>query len=247
MNTFLEKLAKEDNPGKRLDLIDEALRPPEPQVLDTCVLQNLDWVDRRIEEAGSVIWDDITITDLKQKYGADLADDLIDLGTLYKEFEYRGGYPWLVCKASVEEASLFQGEKGDRLRGLLRFLIGHQRDWSMDAYPGIAGGLLLDANPNHVSPLILKALNVKKAKEVHSETGPLAFIPDRGDRKIAAVALLSNIPIVLTSDRATFWKHRESLKEMGLQIMRPSELLSLYLPYWNAMNVEFKRRHVQKY
>jgi hypothetical protein len=42
-------LASETHPDKRMDLIDDALCPPEPQLIDTCLLQNLDWVDRRRE------------------------------------------------------------------------------------------------------------------------------------------------------------------------------------------------------
>ena len=72
-----------------MNLIEEALRPPEPQILDTCVLQNLDWIDRKLEAEGSVIWDDAAVADLERKYGVDLANDLIDLGILYKRNEIR--------------------------------------------------------------------------------------------------------------------------------------------------------------
>jgi hypothetical protein len=226
-----------------MDLIEEVLRPPEPQILDTCVLQNLDWVDRRLEEAaGTVIWDDIAVTNLEQQYGADMATDLIDLGTLYKEFEHRSGYPWLVCKAAMDEAGLLHGRKGARLNDLLRFFSGHQDDWADDTYPHIAKGLLLSSRPSRVSPLILRSLGVKSAEEVCTETGPLALLPDRGDRMVAAHALFSNIPVVLTTDRATFWTHREALSGLGLRVMRPSELLRLYVPYWKAMDAEFARR-----
>lgn len=91
--------------ARRLDLIEETLRPPEPQLLDTCVLQNLDWVDRQLEAAdGAVIWGDEEEHALIGRYGVDLAHDLLDLGTLYKCLEDRGGYPWLVCNSAIEEA-----------------------------------------------------------------------------------------------------------------------------------------------
>jgi hypothetical protein len=170
-----------------------------------------------------------------------MASDLIDLGTLYKEFEHRSGYPWLVCKAAVEEAALLHGPRGERLRNLLAFFTGHQDGWTDDAYPGIAKGLLLSSGPFRVSPLILRALGVESAEEVHAETGPLAFLPDRGDRMVAAHALLSNVPVVLTMDRATFWAHRAPLNALGLRAMRPSELLSLYVPYWREVDAELAR------
>jgi hypothetical protein len=87
---FEARLSAESDPGKRMDLIDEVLRPLEPQLLDTCVIQNLDWVDRERERAA---WDGDTRKKLIERYGQDLAEDLIDLGTLYIEFESQSGYP----------------------------------------------------------------------------------------------------------------------------------------------------------
>ena len=178
--TLEEPWAAESDPGKRMRLIDDALRPPEPQLLDTSVLQNLDWVDRCREPTGCVTWDDESIARLTERYGSKLANDLLDLGTLYTEFEERSGYPWLVCNGAIDEAELLGGEKGDRLRRMIEFLAGHQDDWCSDAYPGIAQSLLLTRRPYRVSPLILKALGVRSADDVSSPTGPLAFLPDRG-------------------------------------------------------------------
>ena len=235
-------LAVESDAGKRMDLIDGALRPPEPQLLDTCVLQNLDWVDRLRESTGNVTWDDESVERLVKRYGRDLANDLLDLGTLYTEFEARSGYPWLVCNTAIDEANLLSGEKGDRLRRMIDFLAGHQEEWCSNTYPGIAKGLLLAHRPYRISPLILKALTVQCAEDVSSPAGPLAFLPDRGDRLIAAHALLANIPVVLTTDRRTFWERRDQLGPLGVSVMRPGELLELYEPYWIALNGEFARR-----
>ena len=212
----------------------QALRPLEPQLLDTCVLQNLDWIDRQLEPTGSVIWDEAATAKLVQRFGVDLAYDLLDLGTLYKRFEYDGHYPWLVCNGAVDEAGLLRGEKGERLGQMIEFLAGHQNDWGHDAYPGISQGLLLTEKPGRVTPLMLRALGVTSAEQVHDARGPLAFLPDRGDRLIAAHALLSNIPIVLTTDRKTFWQCRGQLAQFGLEVVRPGELLERYERYWSA-------------
>ena len=235
-------LTTEGDPAARMGLIDETLRPPEPQLLDTSVLQNLDWVDRHLESRGSITWDDRAVDNLARRYGPDLADDLVDLGILYKEFENRSGYPWLVSRAVQGEVTQTGGIKGDRLGSLLRFFRGHQDDWSVDTYPGIAQGLLFRAHPARVSPLLLRGLGVSSVDEVCSATGPLGFLPDQGDRTIAGEALVANIPIVLTTDRATFWRHRAQLGDMGLAVMRPTELLKLYEPYWEALDEEFTRR-----
>jgi hypothetical protein len=240
-----DRLARESDAGRRMDLIDDALRPPEPQLLDTCVLQNLDWVDRQREATGNVTWDDDSVERLVERYGRELANDLIDLGSLYTGFEARSGYPWLVCNTAIDEANLLNGEKGDRLRRMIDFIAGHQEQWCSTTYPGIAKGLLLTRRPYRISPLILKALDVQCAEEVSSPLGPLAYLPDRGDRLIAAHALLANIPVVLTTDRRTFWERRDQLLPLGVTVMRPGELLELYEPYWIALNGEFARRQAR--
>lgn len=230
------------DPGRRMDLIDEVLRPPEPQLLDTCVIQNLDWVDRQLEERGRIMWDDAALLGLSTQYGADMANDLVDLGILYKKFEFFGFYPWLVCETNFSEASLFRGDRGSRLRDILRFFDGHQEDLSGDSFPGIALGLLNGGKSARVSPLMLKGLGVNSVDDVFLCDGPLWFLRDEGDRRIAGHALLANVPVILTTDRNTFWKHRADLSEFGVEVMRPSDLLALYAPYWAALSVEFKRR-----
>jgi hypothetical protein len=242
-----DRLVRETDPARRLDIIDDALGPPEPQLLDTSVLQNLDWVDREIEGGGGAKrWDEGAERVLIQRYGQELAQDLLDLGTLYKRFEDNGNYPWLICNSAIEEADVLRGIKGDRLRQLISCFSGHQDDWSNDAYPGIARGLLLARRPARVSPLILRALGVASPDQVSDAHGPLSFLPDRGDRLLAAHALLSNIPAILTTDRRTFWSRREEMKLLGVHVIRPSELLALYLPYWDALELEFARRGARR-
>lgn len=237
------RLEHEVDAGRRFEIIEQEICPPEPQLLDTCVLQNLDWIDRRIESArGCVTWDDASFADIAQRYGPELPNDLLDLGTLYKEFQNRSGYPWLVSEAAQAEFSLAGDIKGVRLNSLLDFFRGHQDDWCDDAYPGLAKGLLFPSRRIRVSPLLLRALGVTAVDQIPSETGPLSFLPDGGDRLVAAQALIANIPVVLTTDRSTFWRHRAELNAFGLAVMRPAELLRLYEPYWEALDEEFMRR-----
>jgi hypothetical protein len=152
-----------------------------------------------------------------------LANDLTDLGILYKEFEDRSGYPWLVSRAAQWEASLADGVKGLLLLTLLGFFRGHQDDWSDEAYPGIAKGILFTRRRVRVSPSLLRGLGVTSVNDIHSATGPLSFFPDEGDRMVAAEALIANAPVSVTTDRATFWKHRVKLDAFGLAVMRPTE------------------------
>lgn len=188
-----------------LNLVDANLCPPEPQLLDTCFLQNLDWVDRTIDgsSGGTVQWDAPAEKRLSEQYGAALAEDLLDLGTLYKEFENRGRYPWAVCTTAIQEAGGLSGPKGDRLRQVIEFFAGHQSDWADCAYPTVAKGALLEGH-GRVSPLILRALGAKGPAEVVHPNEPLSVLCDRGDRLVAAHALFTNIPVILTTDRRTF-------------------------------------------
>lgn len=236
-----EQLKEVDDWDLRLEIIDIALRPPEPQLLDTSVLQNLDWVDRQIE-AGKGHWSEEEERALQSRFGVDHANDLLDLGSLYKALESRDGYPWLICAPAVAEAGLLRGSRGKSLDGLIKFLTDHQDGWGGDAYPGIARGIVLGGRNSRISPLILKGLGVATPEELVKDRGPIAFLPDMGDRMLASYALLANIPAILTTDRRTFWAHRAKLVELGVQVFRPSELLALYMPYWSALDSEFKKR-----
>lgn len=151
-------------------------------------------------------------------------------------------YPWLVCNSAIEEAGLLEGLKGARLRQILSFFASHQDEWGRDSYPRIAQGILLSQVPLTGSPLVLRALGATTPEHLADYAGPLSFLPDRGDRLLATYALLSNVPALLTTDRRTFWVHRARLQEMGIQVLRPSELLTLYFPYWEALDLEFARR-----
>ena len=141
---------------------------------------------------------------------------MIDLGTLYKEFESRSGYPWLVCNGVLEEAGILSGVKGDRRRQMLAFIMGHQDDIHNHLFPCVTLGALTHKGAVRISPLILRALSVACAQEVYASNGPLHFLPDRGDRVVTAYALFSNIPVILTTDHKTFWRHRSLLASFGV-------------------------------
>lgn len=213
--------------------------PPEPQLLDTCVLQNLDWIDKKLEQSEVVTWDDESIAALRDQYGYELASDLLHLGTLYKGFEYRGGYPWLVCDHSLTEIRKTRGNRLERLEGINHFINGFLEEKSCDSFPGVATGLLKADNLDSVSSVLLKGLGLVRAADMFLINGPLSFLPDHGDRVIAGHAIFANVPVVLTTDRTTFWKHRERLAAFGLRVMRPTESLSLYEPYWAANESPF--------
>ena len=53
-----EGLGQEVDAARRIEIIEQELCPSEPQLLDTCVVQRLDWVDHRIDSYGRIVWDD---------------------------------------------------------------------------------------------------------------------------------------------------------------------------------------------
>lgn len=118
-----------------------------------------------------------------------------------------------------------------RVRQIIDFFTGHQTDWSDCSYPTVAKGALLEGR-GRVSPLILRALGVETSEAVVHPHGPLGFLSDHGDRLVAAHAILANIPVILTTDRKTFWSQREQMAQFGVAVVRPAELLKLYRAYW---------------
>jgi hypothetical protein len=202
---------------------------PEPQLLDTSVVQALDWVDELRGAEAPFEWTADRVAELEALYGRRHAEELLDLGTLYARFEADGGYPWLVSQAAFLEITRLRDRKGRRLRDMFDFLAGHQEDWHHDVYPGVALGTLRPSRAWMPSALALRGLGVENVEQIVTDGGPLGFLPDEGDRRLMRDALLANIPAVLTLDGRTLWSHREALRPLGVEVLQPSELLRMYL------------------
>ncbi len=206
--------------------------PPEPQLLDTSVVQALDWVDELREAETRFQWTEERVADVEALYGRRHANELLDLGTLYTRFESGDGYPWLVSQAALVEIERLRDRKGHRLRDIFDFLAGHQDDWYWDAYPGVALGTLRASRPWTPSRIVLRGLGVGSVDDIVADDGPLGFLPDEGDRRLVRDALLANIPAILTLDRRTLWSRREGLRSLGICVFQPSELLGMYRAHW---------------
>ena len=141
----------------------------------------------------------------------------------------------MLCHYSLIEARRFKGFRLKRLESLNRFFSGFLEELPCDGYPGVAVGLLRAHNLNLVSPVLLKGAGIDRAEDMFLPDGPLSFLPDYGDRVIAGHAIFANVPAILTTDRTTFWNHRQRLAEFGVRVMRPTELLSMYETYWAAL------------
>lgn len=206
------------------------LGPPEPMLLDTCVVQNIEWVWDRIEEDGGQ-WTDERIHDLKRHFGEGLAGELLALGFLVDKLQWNG-YPWLVSASSLREIQVFRGLKADKVfRGWHR-LYEHQEDWHHGSSNGAAPGILNPGEPTRISPLILQGLGVSTAAAIVADDGPLKAFHDEGDRKLIRDALLGNVPAILTTDLRSFWAHRSVLYDYELEVWKPSDALLAYESRW---------------
>ena len=52
-----------------------------------------------------------------------------------------------------------------------------------------------------------------------------------GDCALIRDALRAEVPVILTNDLRTFWRHRFSLCEQGVEIWRPSDVRQAYMNY----------------
>ncbi len=93
-----------------------------------------------------------------------------------------------------------------------------------------------------INPLILRGLGVSGVDEIVADDGPLSECPDRGDRALIRDGLLSGVPAILTTDLRTFWSRRTVLYDLGIEIWRPSDALTAYIPKWAKERDERARR-----
>ena len=62
----------------------------------------------------------------------------------------------------------------------------------------------------------------------------LKEMPQEEDRQLVIDAIECGCDIFLTMDYKTIWRHRDTIKRLGLKVMRPTELLE-YVQPWAAL------------
>jgi len=223
------------------------LGPPEPMLLDTCVIQNIEWVWDRMEEPDGGQWTEERVAALEARFGADLTEELLCLGYLVDHFQYEGGFPWLVSSSTRAEIERFTGpgEKPARiLQGWTR-LSEASDEWALDSFGSTAPAFLDASRQVRPNPLILRGLGVASVEEIVADSGPLSAFPHQGDRALIRDALLSGVPAILTTDLRSFWANRETLFDFGLEVWRPSDALGAYEPQWAAEQEVLARRRAE--
>jgi hypothetical protein len=213
-------------------------------LLDTCVIQNIEWVWKRMEEniAHDMEWTEERVAQLEVRFGPALANELLDLGTLVSRFEWESSFPWLVSSSARKEFEQVAGRKGPGLISGWKHLSELQDDWCSDAFNGASPGILVPTPTTRVNPLILHGLDVASVGEIVADGGPLDSFSDPGDRALIRDALLSGVPAILTTDLRTFWSKRAALYDYGLEVWRPSDVLTTYIPKWAEQERMLARR-----
>lgn len=206
--------------------------PPEPMLLDTCLIQNIEWVWDQMEDENGGNWSEERVAELEQRFGAELVAELLDLGYLVDHFQYEGGFPWLVSASARSEIESLISSKGTKVLAGWTRLLEHQEDWGIDSFRGAAPSVLVPSPLARVNPLILRGLGVATVEEIVAPDGVLGAFRDDGDRALIRDALLSGTPAILTTDLRSFWAHREELYDLGVEVWRPSDALAAYERRW---------------
>ncbi len=221
------------------------LGPPEPMLLDTCVIQNIEWVWDRMEDDEGSSWTDERVQALERRYGSTCTNELLDLGYLVDVLRWKH-FPWLVSASSRAEFEHLQSDKRSQLIASWTRLSDHQEDWSIESFRGVAPAVLDPTPEVRINPLILQALGVTESSEIVQDDGPLGVLNDMGDRMLVRDALLAGVPAILTMDLKSFWRHRAALYDLGVEIWRPSDVLTAYIPKWAEEEAFFARRRAEQ-
>ena len=213
-------------------------------LLDTCVIQNVEWVWDRMEEEGGGHWTEERVQELERQFGPQLAEELLALGYLVDHLQWEG-FPWLVSATARGEIERFQGRRqAGILRGWTR-LSEAQGDWAIESFRGVAASVLEPSAEVRINPIILRGLGVSSVDEIVGDDGPLSVFRDRGDKALIRDALLSGVPAILTTDLRSFWNHRETLYDHGLEVWRPEDALTAYEPVWAAEAAMLAQRRAE--
>ena len=214
-------------------------------LLDTCIIQNIEWVWDRMEGAEGGSWSDERVQALEHRYGRTYANELLDLGSLVDELQWQG-FPWLVSASSRTEFERLRSDKRTQLIAGWSRLSDHQEEWSIESFRGVAPAVLDPTPEARINPLILKALGVTESKEIVEDDGPLGVLNDMGDRMLVRDALLAGVPAILTTDLKSLWRHRAALYDLGVEIWRPSDALTAYWPKWARETASLARPRAEQ-
>jgi hypothetical protein len=194
--------------------------PPEPMLLDTCTIQHMAWARRNLPDGSQTARE--TCERVQKRVGVALAVELTALMDL--ERMACDDLPFCVSLTSRYELSAAPAARRQAL-------LAEWDDWAEHAQSvvelsaDVVETLVGNAAPAPVHPDQLAIPGVLKQRAV---LGPFG---GAGDCALIRDALRAEIPVILTTDLRTFWRHRIWLYERGVEVWRPSDVRQAYMNY----------------
>jgi hypothetical protein len=195
---------------------------PDVLLLDTCVVQQLEWVRTRAPSLN----DDAGWRSVRRLYGSVMAQELKALVGLRGPVERVREQPraWVVGRSSWEELGRAPSHRRIQLLEEWRFWRERATCFSDDS--DIEPWPLFSSLPEENGWPGPGQDHIPGFESESGVVGARVFGPfrDSGDVQLIHEALTLGVPGILTTDLKSFWRHRRWLYERGVEVWRPSHL-----------------------
>ena len=182
--------------------------------LDTNIVQNL-------HSFGEFIFDRVSTPDLEKKLstlGPRVTADIYALAD-FMALGVRAGWPLAVSPGTQREFRAIQDpNKRDALTAWEQRLADYFAE-NFDQSQGETGGSSYSEMTHFTSLQRSCMADLLKA------------FPDKQDQQLFIDAVERGCDVFLTMDYKTIWQHRDKVKQFGLHVMRPVELLEYVRPW----------------
>ena len=182
--------------------------------LDTNIVQHL-------HSFGEFIFDRVSTPDLEKKLstlGPRVTDDIYALAD-FMALGVRSGWPLAVSPGTQREFRAIQDpNKRDTLIAWEQRLADYFAE-NFDQSRGETEGSSYSEMTHFTSLQRSRMADLLKA------------FPDRQDQQLFIDAVERGCDVFLTMDYKTIWQHRDKVKQFGLHVMRPVELLEYVRPW----------------
>ena len=182
--------------------------------LDTNIVQNL-------HSFGEFIFERVSTPDLERKLptlGPRVTADVYALAD-FMALGVRAGWPLAVSPGTLRELTAIQDpNKRDALTAWDHRLAAYFSE-NFDQSRGETEGSSYSEMTHFTSIQRNRIADLLQA------------FPDEGDQQLLIDAVERGCDIFLTMDYRTIWKHRDKVRQFGLRVMRPVELLQYVRPW----------------
>ena len=194
------------------DTIKGVIPVPGRLLLDTCILN-------RLQDAGEYIWEGVLPEGSDEN---DVPPDLQALRAIFRVNE-RASFQFVVSPLTVAELANVQ-EFVDRERRV-RWVLDVLDHWL----------IMLDEIGDRAREGGTVRHRFKLSEDLQEFEARLMaishFRKDPFDRLLLIQCKMGNCDAFLTTDETTIWRHREELRALDMQVLRPSDLWDLLRPW----------------